>query len=188
MIRDIPWNTAIRIKNDVLCGGGMVFLKNMVSGFIYGSRALAVIRIALGVLLVYSGFFKALDPAGFGRIVKAYEILPDSLVPYAATVIPYCEMILGVLLAAGYRIKPSSLILMALMAVFSIAIAVNVIRGNSFDCGCFELNRFGIEERISWLLVLRDLALFGVFFLLFIARKHFYALDTEIEKDDLVNL
>ncbi|HON76849.1 MAG TPA: MauE/DoxX family redox-associated membrane protein [Spirochaetota bacterium] len=166
----------------------MQSVKNIWAGIIYGSRIVSVIRIVLGMLFLYSGIVKTFDPAAFGNIIDLYGIVPAVVVPYIAIVLPYVELLTGLFLITGFRIKAVSCIAMIMMAIFTAAIAVNVVRGRSFDCGCFELGRFGISEDISIFLVVRDCVLFLVFLLLFNVKRNYYSLDNVLEKDGLYNL
>ncbi|TAL30144.1 MAG: DoxX family membrane protein [Spirochaetes bacterium] len=166
----------------------MGMVSNFARSVVYGNLLTAFLRMLCGALFLYSGIFKVLDMEGFGRVVDMYAILPSALVPYAAIVIPSLELILGALLMAGFRIRAASFLSMCLMAVFSVAIIVNIARGSNFDCGCFELSRFGIPERIGWLLVARDALLFTVFALMLQARRHLFSLDYLLEKRTLSTL
>ena len=145
--------------------------------FIQGSRGTAVLRILMGLLFIYSGIFKAIDPENFSRAVQNYDVLPLLLVPYCAMIIPYVEMITGLLLSAGWKIRPASLILLCLMMIFTAAIAVNVLRGRSFDCGCFELKIFGIKETVSAWLVMRDLMIAAILLMFLSGKRYYYSID-----------
>ncbi len=166
----------------------MKSIKNLFAGFIYGNRPLSVLRIVMGLLFIYSGFFKALDPVAFGRIIELYKVLPSVLIPYAAVVLPYLELLIGMFLVTGLKIRAASFLSMGLMAVFAVAISINVVRGASFECGCFETQRFGMSEKIGIPLIARDIVFFILFYVIFIAKKHYYSLDTVIEKDELYTL
>ncbi len=166
----------------------MGMIRNFARSVVYGNQLTALLRVLCGALFLYSGFFKVLDMEGFGRVVDMYAMLPSALVPYVAIVLPSLELILGALLAAGYRIRAASCLSMLLMVVFTVAIMVNIARGANFECGCFELSRFGIPERIGWPLVIRDAALFAVFGLVLQARRHLFSLEYYLEKRTLSTL
>ena len=142
----------------------------------------------MGALFIYSGIFKAMDPGNFAKVILRYNVIPDIIAPYAAIILPFIELILGFLVLIGLKVRPSSLVLMNFMIFFIIAITINVVRGESFDCGCFELSRFGIDEKIGISLIIRDIIFFLVLSLLFFARRHLLSLDYLIEKDDLNSL
>jgi uncharacterized membrane protein YphA (DoxX/SURF4 family) len=166
----------------------MNFVKRIAINIAYGNQLVAVLRILMGALFIFSGFFKVLDLNSFGTVILRYRILPEILIPYAAIVFPFLELTVGCSLLCGFRIRSNALIAIALMLAFIFAISVNVIRGETFDCGCFELNRFGIDENISTTLIIRDLCFVLVLYIIFNAKRHYYSLDNFIEKKQLTNL
>ena len=49
----------------------------------------AFIMVALGVMFLYAGFTKIVDPAGFSLSVYNYHLLPGCLVNIAAILLPW---------------------------------------------------------------------------------------------------
>ncbi|MFC1671253.1 MauE/DoxX family redox-associated membrane protein [Spirochaetota bacterium] len=168
----------------------MSLLKKTIKDISYGNRITAAIRIVMGLLFVFSGFFKVIDPEAFSKIIIMYDIIPLVLVPYCAIVVPVLELLLGILLVAGYKVKASAFISMILMIMFSIFIAINIYRGASFDCGCFELNRLGLgfDETLSIKLVIRDIILLLLFLIVFRAKRNVFSLEGIIEKASLKDI
>ncbi len=160
----------------------MSLIRNILRGITYGNGVTAVLRIGIGLLFVCSGAAKMLDPVGFGKIVGMYEILPEKLLPYAAVTIPSIELVCGALLAAGYRIRPAALITASLLLTFIAAIGYNLARGERFDCGCFDLARFGISEMIGLPLIARDAVLLAIALVLFRAKKHSASIEAIAER------
>lgn len=163
-------------------------INNILQSIFYGTKSIAVIRILIGILFLYSGFFKAMAPDSFVKIIMQYNIVPEMMAPYLAIVLPYIELMLGLFLFVGFRIRTISFIGFFLMLAFTIGLSVNVVRGASFDCGCFELSRFGLSEEVSIKLVIRDILFVLFFIILFRARKHYYSIDNIIEEDGLSNI
>jgi putative oxidoreductase len=163
-------------------------LKKITISILYGNRLVAFFRIIMGMLFIFSGIFKVIDLHAFGTVIMKYNIIPEITVPYAAILLPFLELIVGLFLVTGFRIKTASLISMALMILFSVVISVNVIKGESFDCGCFELSRFGINEDISVRLIVRDMIFLIILIITYNAKRHYYSLDNIIEKSELTNL
>ena len=96
-----------------------------------------VTRVALGMVLIVAGGLKLPDPEGAIRAVRAYELLPESLVPIVGLGMPALEVALGVVLVLGLFTRIASLAGVLLMAVFIGAIASAWARGLTIDCGCF---------------------------------------------------
>jgi len=168
--------------------GILIRLKNYISDLKYGNKTTAAFRILLGILFIHAGIFKVIDLNTFGRIIIKYNILPTELVPYIAIILPVLELNVGILLFLGYRIKDSSLISIILMIGFIISISINILRGESFNCGCFELSRFGITEEIGLAVIFRDIIILLAFAIIFTAKKHYYSIDSIIEQEDLSHL
>lgn len=170
--------------------GGESGIRRAIISTIYGNRFTAVIRIGMGVMLLASGLLKIMAPGSFGRLIAMYDVFPELLVPYAAVTVPALEVLLGVLLVAGFRARAAAFVSMLLMAAFMAIIAVNVVRGRSFECGCFGLDRLGIglNETVSPWLMLRDALFFACFALIFRARRQPGSLESFIEKNRLKNL
>jgi putative oxidoreductase len=169
---------------------GESILKKGINSTLYGNRLTSAIRIAMGLLLVVSGALKLPDPGQFAQVIMRYDIVPADLAPYAAVLVPALETLLGLLLVIGYRVRAAALIAAAMMLAFGAFIAANVARGRSFDCGCFELGRLGIEfgETVSVGLVARDLLLAAGFALVACAQRHLYSLEYLVERIRLKNL
>ncbi|WP_369808281.1 MauE/DoxX family redox-associated membrane protein [Kitasatospora sp. MY 5-36] len=98
------------------------------------------------------------DPGTAAYAVRAYRLLPDSLVNPVGYGIPALELCLAALLLAGLKIRCSAILSAVLLAGFLMAIVQAWARGMSIDCGCFggggEVDpgdtRFAVE-------ILRDL-------------------------------
>lgn len=163
-------------------------INNIARDIIYGNLFTAILRMAAGALFIYSGIFKAADTESFGKIIIMYNIVPEILTPYFAIIISHLELVVGILLLAGYKIRSASFVTIMLLVVFTIAISVNLARGAKFDCGCFELGRFGISENISPVLIVRNITLLLILAVLFNARRNIVSLEAFIEKKRLSEL
>lgn len=95
-------------------------------------------RIILGGVFIYASIDKILHLHDFAKIIDNYQLVPGILVTFPAIVLPWVEMISGLFLVAGIFRRASALILSAMLLMFSIAITINLIRGITFDCGCFS--------------------------------------------------
>ena len=76
-----------------------------------------VARLGLAAVFLVSGVLKAIDADATYVAVRAYDVLPKLGVELVAGVLPWLEIVIGLLLLAG--------------------IATRVARGLSIDCGCF---------------------------------------------------
>ncbi len=95
-------------------------------------------RLLLGGLFIYAGLAKAANVAAFAGEVSNYKILPYAWNFLAAAVLPYIEVLAGFLLLLNRKVRPASLVLGGLTAVFIAALASVLARGMNIDCGCFR--------------------------------------------------
>lgn len=97
--------------------------------------------------------------ADFGSAIAGYELIPQSLVSVAARTIPRAEVAAGMLLAVGVYESAVALLTSLLLAVFSAAMAVNLMRGRVIDCGC---TGGAVSRPIGWSHVLLNLGLISL--------------------------
>lgn len=115
-----------------------------------------VARLLLAGVLLASGFGKLLDRGGLVEAVAAYRILPARLTRPFAAALPHVEILIGCAVLVGLWTRAAAVLAVALLASFTIAVAVNLTRGNTPDCHCFgALHR----ESIRPVTLLRLLAL-----------------------------
>ncbi|GAB6094629.1 DoxX family membrane protein [Desulfatiferula olefinivorans] len=124
-------------------------------------RAECLARWILGGVFVYASIHKITDPGSFARIIYGYQLVPGVLINALAIVMPYVEFYGGVCLVLGVFPRAAAVLIEGLLAVFIAAIAVNLVRGHEFDCGCFSVNT-GSNTLSNIELLARDLLLFLV--------------------------
>lgn len=111
-------------------------------------------RVVLGAVFVYASFDKILHPAVFAEGVYYYQILPDSLINLTAVILPWLELLLGIMLITGFWIPGASALSTLLLTIFMGAIVFNLARGLDISCGCFSTS--ASEGSMSVLTILRD--------------------------------
>lgn len=102
----------------------------------------------LGGLLLWAAVSKLANPTEFLGAIYAYELpLPRSLLQTAAVVLPWIELLCGLLLLAGFWTAPALLLVTGLMGCFVVATGLAWARGLDISCGCFNLKILGLTER-----------------------------------------
>ncbi len=96
-----------------------------------------VARFGLAAVWFTSGIAKAADPRETTVAVRAYDVLPESMVGPVATVLPYLEIALGLLLVLGMVVRAAAIGSAVLLVVFIAGVISAAARGLSIDCGCF---------------------------------------------------
>ena len=78
-------------------------------------------------------------------------MVPENLVFPMARTLPWVEIVLGLVILAGWKMRYFSAAAAALLLFFIAVLAITISRGIEANCGCF-----GLDERISPLTILRD--------------------------------
>lgn len=93
-------------------------------------------RYTLAAVFLRSGLTKILDLAEFRLAVANYRLLPPSTVSGVALTLPFAETAVAILIAIGILTDLAAGVMAVLLVIFAAAIAINLIRGRVFDCGC----------------------------------------------------
>ncbi len=96
-------------------------------------------RLVLGVVFIYASLEKIQNPAGFAQAIYNYRMVPEALINIMAIVLPWLELICGVLIIVGVFVRGSALLIGAMLAVFIVALSSALLRGLDISCGCFTL-------------------------------------------------
>lgn len=96
-----------------------------------------VARLGLAAVWAFAGWEKATNPAQAAQAVRAYDVLPESLVEPIGYALPYLELGLAALLVIGLGTRIVAGISAVLLLVFIAGISQAWARGLAIDCGCF---------------------------------------------------
>jgi len=132
-------------------------------------------QLVLGAVFVAAALPKVADPPGFAKAIWAYQLFPAFTVHPAALVLPWLELLCGLCLCLGLWTRAAASWCLALLLVFTAALALNLARHHPVACGCFAtLGRpLSDAERMAdlrWALA-RDLALLALAAQILAARK-----------------
>ena len=104
----------------------------------------AVLRWLLAVLLVWAALGKIANLQEFHANIAAYRLpLPAAMIRMAVTVVPWLELLCGILLVAGTMRRAALLCTVGLCAIFVLATGQAWARGLEISCGCFKLDFLG---------------------------------------------
>ena len=142
--------------NDVITGEAVSLVD--LGGAGLGILGLAG-AMAVGLVFVQAGLAKLQHRELLTGVVANYRLLPAAMVAPVAMLLPPAELALGTaLLLGGHWLAATGAI--ALLLLFAAAMAINIRRGRSqIDCGC---GRSQLRQPLSWLLVVRNIALSAV--------------------------
>jgi uncharacterized membrane protein YphA (DoxX/SURF4 family) len=135
----------------------------------------ALARWILGGVFLVASASKIPHPVDFAQSISNYALLPPSLIPLPALIVPWLEATAGLFLILGFLSSSSALVLGILSATFGLAVLTALARGLSIECGCFIGN-----EPISWLHPLFDLVLIGLAVYVLRQGPGVYAFDNRV--------
>jgi uncharacterized membrane protein YphA (DoxX/SURF4 family) len=94
-------------------------------------------RLIVGGVWLAAGLLKIPDPTENVRAVRAYQLLPESLVPMVGHALPVLEILVGVCLIVGLLVRANAVLSAILLVAFIVGISSAWARGLSIECGCF---------------------------------------------------
>jgi uncharacterized membrane protein YphA (DoxX/SURF4 family) len=94
-------------------------------------------RLVTGGVWIVAGAIKLPDPAQSVAAVRAYQLLPSSMVSTVGQLLPVIEIVVGVCLVVGLLTRGAAVVSALLFVAFVIGIASVWARGINIDCGCF---------------------------------------------------
>lgn len=132
-------------------------------------------RIVVGVLFIISGLIKLNDPVGFSFKLEEYFSLGvlnlPSLEPHAlkiSLIVVILEVLLGVMLLVGFRIKFTVISLLGMIIFFTFLTFYSAYFNKVTDCGCF-----GDAIKLTpWESFTKDIILLLLIVILFVGIKH----------------
>jgi putative oxidoreductase len=102
------------------------------------------LRWLLAGLLVWAALGKIANPMEFHGVITSYRLpLPDALIRSSAIVLPWLELLCGVLVVAGAARRAALLWMAILFGMFVLATGQAWVRGLDVACGCFKLDFLG---------------------------------------------
>lgn len=113
-------------------------------------------RLFLGGVFVAAALPKIQDVEGFAISIATYQILPLSLVNLMAVVLPWTELIAGVLLVVGFRCKAQALLINGMLVMFIAAIGLAMHKGIQAQCGCFGAEAEAAMNELTWQKIAED--------------------------------
>jgi uncharacterized membrane protein YphA (DoxX/SURF4 family) len=121
---------------------------------------LLCLRVTIGAIFIAASIDKIIHPEAFARIIYNYQVLPNGLINLTAILLPWIELLMGVLLLTGIWLPGAALLSTLLFLVFFGTLLFNLARGLNVHCGCFSTSQTE-SAQTAWY-VIRD----GVFLLL----------------------
>lgn len=96
-----------------------------------------VARLVAGGVWIVAGALKLPDPTESVRAVRAYQLLPEAVVPTVGHLLPIVELVVGSLLVLGLLTRGAAVASFLLFAAFVYGISWAWAQGLQIECGCF---------------------------------------------------
>lgn len=99
-----------------------------------------LLRWALAAVFIAAAIPKIASPGDFALAVFRYHLVPHPVINLFALTLPWLELLSALALLALPRYRAAAWwMLVAMLIVFSAAIAINLARGIDTACGCFSV-------------------------------------------------
>ena len=137
-------------------------------------------RYAVGALFIFSGIIKVKDPVGTQiKLTEYFEVFASDIAPFfewfvpaalfLSVVLSVLEVVLGVALIIGYRMKITAWTLLAMIVFFTFLTFYSAYFNKVTDCGCF-----GDAIKLTpWQSFYKDLILLVLIGIIFWQKDHY---------------
>jgi putative oxidoreductase len=103
--------------------------------------AMLLARLALGSVLLYAGIVKVPNTAVFADAIANFDILPPLGNWLAALMLPWAEIVIGLLLICGLWVRSTAVVSVLMFLGFTGAVLSALARGLDIECGCFSTDQ-----------------------------------------------
>lgn len=109
-------------------------------------------RSIVGFVFLYAGVGKIVEPNSFAKEILNYKLIGEELSRIIAIFLPWLEVIIGIFLIFGIRLKTTSFISSVLLIGFTLGVLSAMLRGLNINCGCFAYH----IEYVGWKKILEN--------------------------------
>jgi len=136
-------------------------------------------RVTLGLIFIVASIEKIALPDIFAANINAYGIIPFPMINIFALLLPWIELLCGVYLLAGVKVRSASLVISSMLVVFIVAILIAMAKGLTIDCGCFGSAH---ATPVGWPKVIEDVGmlLLGLHLMFFGEKRSFESVQPDL--------
>lgn len=116
-------------------------------------------RVFLGGYFLFAAVPKIAEPYAFSVSIVHYQMMPDWSVNAFALIVPWLELLIGVCLVLGLRVRSAAGVCAVLLAMFIAAIGWAMANGLQIDCGCFGSAN---KEEVGWGKIWKNLGMMAM--------------------------
>ena len=101
-----------------------------------------VSRLMLGIIFIYAGLYKIINPELFEKTLNTYVFLSNSFIDFMVLIFPWAQLILGALLVSGYLARYVASVISILLLTFIIMTILSASKGSCQACGFLSESLF----------------------------------------------
>ena len=131
----------------------------------------AVVRIGLGCMFLWSSLPKIRQPYDFLSSVYSYELVGPRLGLLVAMTLPWLELLVGICLLGGIFVSGALLASSGMAVMFTYVVGSALYRGLDISCGCFSTSASGQISYVTLIRAVLILLLSGAAYLGVVFRK-----------------
>jgi putative oxidoreductase len=145
------------------------------------------LRLALGGIFLAAAWFKLRPPKNalamsgpqdFSNAIKAFKLdLPDAMVRFTTSAVPWTEAICAILLILGFWTRAAAALIALMTTLFTALVASAVMRKLNIECGCFGDRGLICTGPVGWCKVLENGLLIAAALALMLTRTHAISVD-----------
>lgn len=110
----------------------------MIDKIINNTVLVLIARIVVALMFIVVGVGKIAHPEEFAREISNYQLLPILFINPLAVILPWLEVITGMMILFGIQIRANAFIVSLMLITFTTAIIIAVAKGLSINCGCYS--------------------------------------------------
>jgi uncharacterized membrane protein YphA (DoxX/SURF4 family) len=126
-----------------------------------------VARLIIGLLFIWAGGIKLIEPKAFARDLSHYGLVPELLLVPTAVGLPLVEVLAGIGLI--FDVGLSLWVIAGLLVAFLMVLGYGVVNQLDVDCGCFSTSELAARGDLEAAFY-RDVVLLLVVLYLFFWR------------------
>ena len=117
--------------------------------FLTHPRTIRVCRLALAATFLVAALAKLGDMKAFAEQLHNFRMIPVFGENLVALCLPWIELLAALAIVFKVRARSATILLTALLAVFTVSVMLAMGRGLDFECGCFgtmDATRVGVAK------------------------------------------
>ena len=105
-----------------------------------------LLRVYVGGVFIYASMYKINYPGEFAETIASYQLVPYWAVNFMALVMPWAELVSGILMVLGVRTKSAAAAIGGMLVMFSLAISDHAAARHPHRMRVFHISRgaFGV--------------------------------------------